>query len=503
GLTPRFGASAQPRKELPFAAKKKLLQLQWDKLNTLSINKTFWGQANMSEEELLRLLGGEFGVFSSIEELFAAKELALKKKKAEKKEEISVLDPKRAYNINVVLGRYKQVSFEEMHKKIIEIDEIFCTENLLNQLMQYTPTADERGKLAVFQEGTEEFENLARPDRFFIEVMKIHRYEQRLKFMYFHITFNEKFTDLNNNVLSILNASIALKESQHFKELMNLILLLGNYMNGSGHKGGAFGFKVGSINKLVDTKASNNSTITLLHFLADTVDDKVPHLLSFIDELKDCGTACRVSQQDMTNEYRMMGTKLNDLAVELQMHYTDVELEENDRFAEVMRDFVVKSQEKFEQLRIKYTSMEVAYKDVLSYFGEDPNNTKPDEFFGIFKIFITSFERARSDNKKVKERELAAQRRRDEIESRRKPAANAGVQVGEGVTMDSSEEKHLMDNLLETLRDGRDLDTRRNRRGNRRVMRSMSIALKAESILNTLKEDAPPLPEMPKQIAAE
>ncbi|CAG8616739.1 494_t:CDS:10 [Acaulospora morrowiae] len=503
---PRFGATAQPRKELPFMAKKKLLQLQWDKLNTLTINKTFWGQANMSEEELLRLLGGEFGVFASIEELFAAKELALKKKKAEKKDEISVLDPKRAYNINVVLGRYKQVTFEEIHKKIVEMDEFFCTENFLSQLMQYTPTPDERGKLAVFKEGTEDFDNLARADRFFVEVMKIHRYEQRLKFMYFYVTFSEKFTDLNDSIVSILNASIALKDSKHFKELMNLILLLGNYMNGSGLKGGAFGFKIASINKLVDTKASNNSSITLLHFLADTVEEKTPHILGFAEELKDCGSACRVSQQDMMNEYRMMGTKLNDLAVELQMHYTDVELEENDKFPEIMKEFVVKSQEKFEQLRVKYTSMEVAYKDVLSYFGEDVKNTKPDEFFGIFKTFITSFERVRSDNKKVKERELSAQRRREEIENRKKRAAatSPGVHVGEGVTMDSSEEKHLMDNLLETLRDGRDLDTRsRNRRGNRRVARSMSIALKAESILNRLKEDAPPLPEMPKQIVAE
>jgi hypothetical protein len=94
----------------------------------------------------------------------------------------------------------------------------------------------------------------------------------------------------------------------------------------------------------------------------------------------------------MTSEYRMMGTQLNDLDIELQKNFTDVELEENDKFPSVMKDFVIKSKQKFEELRVKYTSMEVAYKDVVAYFGEDPNHTKPDEFFGIFKIFITSFE---------------------------------------------------------------------------------------------------------------
>jgi hypothetical protein len=57
--------------------------------------------------------------------------------------------------------------------------------------------------------------------------------------------------------------------ASHFKELLNvrppfsirrafltvcahkqLILLVGNYMNGTGIKGGAFGFRVGSINKV-------------------------------------------------------------------------------------------------------------------------------------------------------------------------------------------------------------------------------------------------------------
>src|SRR6266540_3110692 len=92
-----------------------------------------------------------------------------------------------------------------------------------------------------------------------------------------------------------------------------------------------------------------------------------------------------VSQQEMTNEYRTMRIKLNDLAVELQKNFTDVELEENDRFPGIMKDFLVKSLHKFEELQDKYTSMEVAYKDVVTYYGEDPINTKPDEFFGVFK----------------------------------------------------------------------------------------------------------------------
>lgn len=63
---------------LPFVAKKKLKVLQWDKINQLTINKTLW--ANLSDEEILELLGGEDGIFRTIEELFAAKEAVIRSK---------------------------------------------------------------------------------------------------------------------------------------------------------------------------------------------------------------------------------------------------------------------------------------------------------------------------------------------------------------------------------------------------------------------------------------
>lgn len=74
-------------------------------------------------------------------------------------------------------------------------------------------------------------------------------------------------------------------------------------MNGTGVKGGAFGFRVSSINKvgcvvyrlwnialthimcdqLVDTKSVHNTT--LLHFLERTVAKHFPDMETFLDEL--------------------------------------------------------------------------------------------------------------------------------------------------------------------------------------------------------------------------
>jgi hypothetical protein len=48
----------------------------------------------------------------------------------------------------------------------------------------------------------------------------------------------------------ILAASEELKGAKRFKQLLQMILVLGNYMNGNTNRGGASGIKISSINKV-------------------------------------------------------------------------------------------------------------------------------------------------------------------------------------------------------------------------------------------------------------
>ena len=54
---------------------------------------------------------------------------------------------------------------------------------------------------------------------------------------------------------------------------------------------------------------------------------------------------------------------------------------------------------------------------MVLFFGEEPNTTNPDEFFGIFDAFLTSFAAATEDNINVrKKREEEEKRLRHEQE---------------------------------------------------------------------------------------
>lgn len=58
---------------------------------------------------------------------------------------------------------------------------------------------------------------------------------------------------------------------------------MGNYNNGIGRNGGAFGFKLASLNRIVDTKAASGGTY--LHFLQRTIQEAEPDLEGFVDEI--------------------------------------------------------------------------------------------------------------------------------------------------------------------------------------------------------------------------
>lgn len=65
--------------------------------------------------------------------------------------------------------------------------------------------------------------------------------------------------------------------------MLEVILAFGNYMN-SAKRGPAYGFKLQSLDTLIDTKSSDKR-ICLLHFIVETVRSKIPEIMNFDSEL--------------------------------------------------------------------------------------------------------------------------------------------------------------------------------------------------------------------------
>lgn len=99
------------RKELRHYPKIKLKNLQWQKLDARSVQKTIWLLENVDEDELENALA-DGGVFEKIEDLFPAKvnlffEKRLKAKIEERKDAIKFLAKEKSRNISKSSGGFR------------------------------------------------------------------------------------------------------------------------------------------------------------------------------------------------------------------------------------------------------------------------------------------------------------------------------------------------------------------------------------------------------------
>ncbi|KAK9763144.1 hypothetical protein K7432_010462 [Basidiobolus ranarum] len=360
-----------------------------------------------------------------------------------------VLDPKRIQNINIALSKCKSMSPAQIKEAILDMNEFVMTADLLDQLKKFVPTDDEVLLLQPFQEDSSK---LSRAEQFFVEVMSVERYNQRLHIMYFKQTYKEKYDGIQQACKTIYETSNTLRHSKLVPKFLEMILTVGNFMN-TGFRGNASGFKVSSVNKLADTKTTDNKS-TLLHFLVDVTENKLPDLLKIVEELKNVHEACRVSMPDVKEDFEGVRKDLLFTEKEIQEYFNDPEYE-NDPFATQVKEFLITAKQSFEDLKVYWDATEVMYADCVRHFGENPA-LRPDEFFQIFKHFLTDIERVRKEIEAERRKMIAAekkakaeQEKKERAAARRKPKLDKvqNPEIQEAVDEDKGGLDHLMDSL--------------------------------------------------------
>lgn len=163
--------------------------------------------------------------------------------------------------------------------------------------------------------------------------------------------------------------------------------------------------------KLVDTKASNISSLNLLHVIAGTTRRQFPRLLEFLEDLKDIEQASRImaSLNDMVQQYSEMRKGLKDLDLELGTKWQpeDVELnEDEDHFRSTMTKYKEEASLRFEDLKTLYLNMDAGWKDVMIYYGENPKVMRPDDFFSTFARFVAAWKVKKKKKTEAKETKL-------------------------------------------------------------------------------------------------
>lgn len=384
-----------------------LKSFNWVKLNEERVPGTIWNE--IDDMQVFRVLDLEDfeKMFSAYQrhqkELGSTEDIYLASRKVK---ELSVIDGRRAQNCIILLSKLK-LSNEEIRQAVLKMDEQEdLAKDMLEQLLKFIP---EKSDIDLLEEHRHEIERMARADRFLYEMSRIDHYQQRLQALFFKKKFQERLAEAKPKVEAILLASRELIRSKRLKQMLEVVLAIGNFMN-KGQRGGAYGFRVASLNKIADTKSSIDRNISLLHYLIMILEKHFPDILTMPSELQHLPEAAKVNLAELEKEVGNLRRGLR--AVELELEYQKRQVREpNDKFVPVMSDFITVSSFSFSELEDQLNEARDKFSKALMHFGEQDSKMQPDEFFGIFDTFLQAFSEARQD--------LEAMRRKKEEEERR------------------------------------------------------------------------------------
>ncbi|XP_030271041.1 protein diaphanous homolog 3 isoform X2 [Sparus aurata] len=482
GVPPPFGAPPPPplgfggalgsptHHALPYGLKAKkdfkpeitMKRLNWSKIRPQEMSEgCFWVLADEDQFAKPELLSRVALTFCSQRTETKAKkeEDDLEDKKSIKKriKELKVLDPKIAQNLSIFLGSFR-MPYQEIRRMILEVDEEQLTEPMIQNLVKHLPEQEQLNALAKYKN---EYTSLSEPEQFGVVMSSVKRLRPRLSHILFRLQFEEQVNNLRPDILAVNAACDEVRKSRSFGRLLELVLLLGNYMNAGSRNAQSYGFDLSSLCKLKDTKSADQKT-TLLHFLAQVCEEEYPNVIKFVEELEHVDRASRVSAENLEKSLRQMERQLLQLERDLETFSSPDD--QNDMFFTKMASFSKVAREQYGKLVIMHSNMETLYQNVLEYFAVDPKKTSVEELFTDLCNFRSMFTQALKEN--LKRRETEEKQRRARVAKEKAEREKQERQQKKRRLLEvnaENDETGVMDSLLEALQSGAAFRDRRKR----------------------------------------
>uniref|UniRef100_A0A0B7B5Z5 FH2 domain-containing protein n=1 Tax=Arion vulgaris TaxID=1028688 RepID=A0A0B7B5Z5_9EUPU len=489
---PDMMLSSPPSSQLPFgmAPKKKYStitqtkRLNWNKVNPKHLETdSVW--VSLQEDKF-----ESPDIFRGLEEMFSTKPPPKKvsetaqRKPAKKGKELKVLDIKTGQNLSILLSSIK-LPYEEIKNRVLAVDEKGLTASMLEQLIKSIPDAESMKKLADLKEC---YSDLAEPEQFVVVMSSIKRLVPRLNSILFKLRFSELVSDIKPDLVSATEALDEVKNCRKFARFLELLLLMGNYLNAGSRNAQSVGFDISFLTKLEGTK-SHDGSMTLLHFVAQILESKYPDILGFLDEIIHIDKAARVSPETLQKSIASIGKQLKEL--ELDIKNLGKSNDPNDKFASVMKNFLREGQQQYELVSAMYKKLETLYDSTAKYFAFEPKKYTMEEFFTDMKTFKDGMEKALRENIKIKETREKIRRALEAKEKSDKEKQDKKLRQAAILNMTANDNQEgVMDSLLEALKTGSAFSVCRETRGSKqRTPRAAGADRRAQLAKNQSRQN--------------
>ncbi|XP_059006497.1 formin-like protein 1 isoform X3 [Mustela lutreola] len=408
---PEMASGVKTKK--PIQTKFRMPLLNWVALKPNQITGTVFTELN--DEKVLQELD-----MSDFEEQFKTKSQgpsldlsALKSKAAQKApSKATLIEANRAKNLAITL-RKGNLGADRICQAIETYDLQALGLDFLELLTRFLPTEYERSLIVRFEQEQRPMEELSEEDRFMLRFSRIPRLPERMATLTFLGNFPDTVQLLMPQLNAIIAASMSIKSSDKLRQILEIVLAFGNYMNSS-KRGAAYGFRLQSLDVLLEMKSTDRKQ-TLLHYLVKVIAEKYPQLTGFHSDLHFLDKAGSVSLDSVLGDVR---------SLQRGLELTQREFVRQDDCT-VLKEFLRANSPTMDKLLADSKTAQEAYESVVEYFGENPKTTSPSMFFSLFSRFIKAYKKAEQEVEQWKKEAVAQEAGADAPSKEEAPAPKA------------------------------------------------------------------------------
>jgi diaphanous 1 len=224
---------------------------------------------------------------------------------------------------------------------------------------------------------------LAATDSFFLDVVAVPAYQERLKAMKFFQHFGKYVEEIESKFLLLETVLLDIHNNRKLRVFFKYALAVGNHLNGESAKGGAFGFKLDTLDQIMSMRSADNSS-TLLSYIVRLIETKEG--VSYIDPNENFNNLQTASQLPIQGLKELIDKLIGDLqnidiAIGSQTYHP------KDR---VKILYSGKRQEVSDQITLfqdRLLGLEKLYAGVCRYYFEDSFKVSSDKFCERFYMF--------------------------------------------------------------------------------------------------------------------
>ena len=368
----------------------------WDVIPAKDIKDTIWDE--LDDTKIKINLDKFEEKFSQVKK--EPKKVEVQKKTPAKKEKKTFLEPDRTRMMSIVLNKIR-IDTLELSDAIEQYDLKILTQDVCGLLLPILPNDAEVKEVSNFQGDI--MEDLAACDQFVLIISGIAAFKERIKAIIFKYTYLSDYMIIIEEINRVFKVFKFMKEDKNLKRLLEVILALGNYMNGGSFRGGAFGFTLTSLTKLADTKSGG---ITFIDYIIKFIYEqlKEPDILKVLKDLKEFD---KLQYQSIVESCKQMENRWKDvLALKKALADNKDMLLDEDKSEKFLSQFYNDAEGKIKEIKEKVEKIDKDYLDLAKFYGENPTKFTIVQFVDTFRKFNKDLSESKSkyDEKQKKKK---------------------------------------------------------------------------------------------------